>query len=151
VLGKKPPGKPAPILHPPKKDTAGETFTTGTDRTVVLFDSAMDNNASLFIGGKAAGGGVSALPSSAMTIEHELGHVVGDTAKIQDEFNKKFVADKSKLKAVPVTWYAKKDPGKEFFPEAFAIYNGDPAWMKANLPDMFKWFEEFSKGGTPPP
>jgi len=160
VVGKKPPGKPAPILHPPKKDTAGETFTTGTDRTVVLFNSAMDDK-SQFIGDKAASGDVSALPSSAMTIEHELGHVTGDTAvpatkvakasTIQDEFNKKFIAARSKLLAAPVTWYAKKDPGKEFFPEAFAIYNEDPAWMQANLPDMFKWFEEFSKGGTPPP
>jgi hypothetical protein len=151
VVGRARRGKPAPVSYRPDTKLGGETFTTGTDRTVVLFDNMFVNDASLFIGDKASGSSAQPLPLSAMTIEHELGHVIGNSAKIQQAFNAKFVAARSKLKAAPATWYAKSDPGKEFFPEAFAIYNADPSWMLANLPDMHAWLETLSNTGAAPP
>ena len=57
----------------------------------------------------------------------------------------------SRAGAAPVTWYARGHPGHPFFPEALAIYNADPAWMLASLPDLHAWFESLSNTGTAPP
>lgn len=62
----------------------------------------------------------------------------------------KFTNAKSKLNAAPVTWYAKPQPSTEFFPEAFAIYNLDPEWMRINLPDMATWFDTLATSGKTP-
>jgi hypothetical protein len=42
-------------------------------------------------------------------------------------------------------------PVKEFFPEAFSLYNTDPEWMQTNLLDLFDWFEKLSKTSNAPP
>jgi hypothetical protein len=44
-----------------------------------------------------------------------------------------------------VTWYAAANPKDEFFPEAFALYLGDPEWLRGNRPDLFNWFETLSR------
>ena len=132
-----------------KPQVGGTSLKSGADRSVTLFDAMATNDATLFVGGKS-GADVSAAPMSVMTVLHEFGHITGYSANIQGEFHKKFIAAKSKLRTAPLTWYAKSDSG-EFFPEAFAVYNADPQWMKANLGAMFAWFEELSKTGNAPP
>lgn len=150
VLGKPAKGKPAPVHFEPEKKTAGETFTHGTDSTIVLYDSAWQNDAALFSGDRV-GTEVRATPLSAMTALHELGHVTGHSASIQDKFNKRFVDKKAKVHTASVTWYAESGRTKEFFSEAFAIYNQDPEWMRVNIPEMFKWLETLSATGKAPP
>lgn len=49
-------------------------------------------------------------------------------------------------KIKPVTWYAASKPIDEFFPEAFTLYIGDPEWLRANRPDLFRWFETIASG-----
>jgi hypothetical protein len=132
--------------YTPEPKTAGNTAsTTAGDRTVVLYDSWFMNEERLFMGGTG-----NVAPESIETPLHEFGHVVGAQAGIKDAFEKKFTASKAKFKTAPITWYAKSDPGKEFFAEAFALYHADPGWMKANLPDMYDWFEKLSTTGSPP-
>jgi len=139
--------------YTPQPKTMGETArrtttsggTTTVDRTIVLFDRWFMSDATLFIGGTG-----NVAPASMETPLHEFGHVVGAQAGIKDAFEKKFTASKAKLKTAPITWYAKSDPGKEFFAEAFALYHADPEWMKANQPDLYMWFEELAKTGQPP-
>ena len=146
-------GQPPVITYPTEPKTAGFALVTGTERTVALYDSITTNDRALFIGQATAGGDARVAPLSAMSVVHELGHHVGwsGTSKsVRDEFNAKFVAAGAKLKATPVTWYAAAEPSTEFFPEAFAIYNADPEWMRTNLPDMFTWFESLAKTGKAP-
>jgi hypothetical protein len=123
------------------KKRAGITLTKGTDTTIIIFDQASINDETLFIGGR-----LGVLPTTSLTFAHEFGHAVGDQADIQKEFNTFVTAKKIK----PVTEYAGGDPQKEFFPEAFALFNTDPEWMKTNQPDLYKWFEELAKTGKAP-
>jgi len=124
-------------------ERGGNTFEDGSERTVVIYDSASMNDALLFLGGQRK-----VLPASAQTYTHELGHVVAFSSpqvkKAFDEFVKK-------KNIQPVTKYAGTKPAKEFFPEAFSLYNTDPEWMQTNLPDLFDWFEKLSKTGNAPP
>jgi len=79
--------------------------------------------------------------------------MVGDSGvspTVVAAFTAKFANAKSKLNPAPMTRYAASKPVTEFFPEAFAIFNADPEWMRTNLPDMFKWFEQLAKTGTAP-
>jgi hypothetical protein len=100
--------------------------------------------------GDAIGSEVRATPMSVMTALHEMGHAVSATDSVQAAFNTKFVNARAKVHTASVTWYAESDRPGEFFPEAFAIYNQDPEWMRVNLPPMFAWFEEFAKTGKAP-
>lgn len=126
--------------------TTGGKKVTSTQRTIIFFDSMTINDATLFAG---APGRVE--PESVETPIHEFGHAIGEQAGIQGAFNKKFEASKAKLRAAPITAYAGTNPEIEFFPEAFALYNADPTWMKENLREMFDWFQTLSKTGTAPP
>jgi hypothetical protein len=117
------------------------------ERTITLFDQAFVNDRALFAGGSSG-----IMPSSALTVLHEVGHVVGDTlphgtapggADIESEFNQRFAQQ-----VAPITAYAAK-PG-EFFAEAFSIYYGDPEWLRTNLPDMYTWIDTLVRTGAPP-
>ena len=66
---------------------------------------------------------------------------------VKSAFNA-FVAAK---RIKPMTWYAASNPPSELFPEAFALYQSDPEWLKTNWPDLFTWFEKLSATGRPPP
>lgn len=125
----------------PDTATAGLTWQNGSERTIGIFDRAFTNDSLLF-----AGGSQGVRPASTMTYTHELGHALGTQNGIEAAFNK-FVADK---KIKPTTWYAKSKPATESFPEAFAIYQSDPEWMRTNLPDLSAWFDTLSKTGKPP-
>ena len=48
------------------------------------------------------------------------------------------------------TDYARSDMTKEFFEEAFAIFQGDPEWLKTNHHDIWEWFTKLSTTGTTP-
>ena len=122
-------------------DQGGYTWQTGSDRTVVIYDSFTKNVQSLFLGGKE---GVRS--EDVMTIAHELGHVIGSQLGIEAAF-RAFVKSK---KIKPITWYDEINPAIESFPEAFAIYQTDPEWMKTNLPDLYAWFGTLSGTGKPP-
>jgi len=140
-----------------KPETAGvtaaltTTVTTGTstvatvDRTIVLFNRMFEGDAGQFIGDVGT-----VAPASLETPLHEFGHVVGGQAGIKAAFEDMFMKDKAKLKTDPITWYAKKQPGKDFFAEAFALYHADPKWMETNLPQMYAWFQTLSSTGKPP-
>jgi hypothetical protein len=144
----------APTYTPQPKttgDTATLTTTTGgtvtkVDRTIIFFDSWFMSDQQLFIGGTGT-----VAPASIETPLHEFGHVVGEKAGIKDAFEKQFTAAKAVFKTAPITWYAKSDPPKEFFAEAFALFHADPEWMHTNLPHMFDWFQTLSRTGKPPP
>jgi len=122
--------------------TSGETFQTGSEKTIVIFDNVTVNDKRLFVGGK---GGVR--ETAVGTYTHEFGHALGPQNKIEESF-KAFVAKK---KVKPITWYAASKPNTESFPEAFAYYQNDPEWMQSNLPELFAWFETVKKTGSPPP
>jgi hypothetical protein len=152
----KPPAKrgdPPTVSYPTEAKTSGQAFLTGAERTLALYDNMTMGDDALFIGQAVAKADPSVAPLSAMTVAHELGHFVGwsgASTSVRAAFHAKFVAARAKLKTAPMTWYAASEPSTEFFPEAFAIYNADPEWMRTNLPDMFAWFEQLAKTGTPP-
>lgn len=125
----------------PVKERTGITLTKGADITIIIFDQAAVNDETLFLGGR-----LGVLPTTSMTFAHEFGHAIGDQADIQKEFNKFVTARKIN----PVTKYAGSNAPKEFFPEAFALFNTDPEWMKANQPELYNWFAELAKTGKPP-
>ena len=147
-------GGKSTITYPPEPKTAGESFETGAERTVAIYDGITIGSNSLFIGQAVTGGDPRVAPIAAMTVVHELGHHVGwsgGSKTVRDAFNAKFVNSAAKLKKAPVTWYAASSPGSEFFPEAFAIFEADPEWMQQNLPDMFAWLTTLTTTGKPPP
>ena len=125
----------------PDPKTPGITWQKGTEKTIIIFDSAAGNEQSLFAGGAAG-----VRPSSVQTYVHEFGHVLAEQAKLEKPFN-----DFVKKKGIkPITWYAASKPVTESFPEAFALYQTDPEWMQDNLPELFAWFEAVKKTGKPP-
>jgi hypothetical protein len=151
-------GKPAlddkkkPIFEE-RPDLGGltETFwvTSGgkktTSITIIIFGE-FQGDPLQFLGGKEG-----VLPRRTFIYGHELGHVVGDTG-VQKQFNA-FVKKKN---IKPITHYAetggkdKGGPEKEFFPEAFGLFQGDPEWMRTNLPELYAWFDTLVKTGQPP-
>jgi hypothetical protein len=149
ILGKVTRGKRAPDTFVANAETAGETFEHKGVTTILMYGRAWLGDNLLFSGEKV-GSDVRATPLSAMFAIHEMGHALSTTDGAQAAFNKKFVDAKAKVHTASITWYAEKDRPVEFFPEAFAIYNQDPEWMRVNVPAMFLWFEEFAKTGKAP-
>ena len=134
-------GRRTVTIYKPIPKRYGRTLHRNNHTTILFFDFAFKDQNILFTGGLY---GVR-LPS-VRRFAHELGHVVEETAGIKAAFNK-FVKAK---RINPITWYAKSDKTKEFFPEAFALYHTDPEWMKTNLPALYQWFETLSQTGKPP-
>jgi hypothetical protein len=129
-----------------KERTAGVTRgERPSTRTIALFDAATDNPDALFAGGLDPSGKPVAEAGSALPFTHELGHVISFRPGVQKAFDK-MVADKH---IKPITWYAATDPPNELFPEAFALYYADPAWLKANWPDLFDFFDALDKQAPP--
>jgi hypothetical protein len=149
IIGKMKRGKRDPDTFVADAKAAGETFASKGITTILLYDRTWIGENALFSGEKV-GSDVRATPLSAMTAIHEMGHALSATDGVQAAFNKKFVDAKAKVHTASITWYAEKDRPVEFFPEAFAIYNQDPEWMRVNVPAMFLWFEEFAKTGKAP-
>jgi hypothetical protein len=118
---------------------AGVAVLHGHDRLIIIFDSASSN--SFFVGGIGAGGKPEIADDTLMTFAHELGHVVAAGPGVKEGFDGLVRTKKIK----PVTWYAASNAKDEFFPEAFALYAGDPEWLKGNRPDLFRWFETLSR------
>ena len=106
----------------------------------MLFDGFHDNEDVTFMGSTKD----AVLPLSAMTILHEIGHAIDDVTSARAAFNKKFP------KVRGFTAYARHDPTKEAFEEAFAIFHGDPAWLKANHKDVSEWFDALASTGKSP-
>jgi hypothetical protein len=138
-------GKPRHLVHKPRR--GGITLTSGAERTIIVFDAASVNASRLFLGGAGPSGKPSVEIETAMTFEHELGHTVVDLPGVRKAFDA-FV----KAKGIkPVTWYAASNPPKELFPEAFALFQSDPQWLKTNWPKLFGWFDTLSTTGAAPP
>jgi hypothetical protein len=123
---------------------AGLQLSNGSERSVLIFDSTFNGDPTQFLGGAQG-----VLPEPAETFAHELGHAF-DTATVQ----KKFEAFVAKNNIKPFTKYAKDSVAegkpKEFFAEAFALFQVDPEYMKTNYPALHAWFETLSKTGSPP-
>jgi hypothetical protein len=120
----------------------GVTHQDGTERTTILFD-LINSQETLFVG-------TSHIRSrKAMSILHELGHAIrtAGSTDLQKDFNAEFVSAKSKKKLEAPTSYGRSDPGKEFFPEAFALFQLDPEYVRRELPDVAAFFD---KASTPP-
>lgn len=120
-----------------KPSEAGVAHFRGSERMVVIFDSADQNSQSLFIGGLNADGKPEIAIETFKVFAHELGHIVAAMPGVQKDFDGLVKAKKIE----PVTWYAASNPKDEFFPEAFTLFLGDPEWLKINRPDLFRWFE----------
>lgn len=119
---------------------AGIARLHGKDRLIVIFDSAHLNADALFVGGSGVNGRAEIALQLLWAFAHELGHVLAATPGASESFERL-----AKSKAIkPVTWYAASNPRDELLPEAFALYVGDPEWLKSNRPDLFRWFETFS-------
>ncbi|MDF0668203.1 MAG: DUF4157 domain-containing protein [Nitrospira sp.] len=119
----------------------GETFWNGSNKTVVMYDSGMGDNASAFRGGPE---GVNV--PQAMLFTHEFGHIMEPRSGAKRAFDK-FVKDAG---IRPFTHYAEDKPGTEFFAEAFAISQTDPEWLHRNHPSVYQWFETFNHTGKVP-
>lgn len=123
----------------------GWALTTGSSKSVEIFDGGA-TDPTRFIGGPTGPG---ILTSQAETFTHELGHLVGKTS-VQTNFEA-FVA-RNNIK--PFTKYSKESVAegkpKEFFAEAFQMYQMDPQWMLTNYPLLHAWFETLTKTGKPP-
>ena len=123
----------------------GFALTKGTNKTVIIFDTAA-GDPHRFIGGRAGSG---VLPAPAELYTHELGHLVGSSA-VQTKFEA-FVATHN---IQPFTGYSKESVAegkpREFFAEAFQMYQMDPEWMLTNYPLLHAWFETLAKTGKPP-
>jgi len=117
-----------------------------TFSTVTYFDAATANPGARFMGGIGPDGKPATMAGSAMEFAHELGHVVARRDPAVKKAFDKLVAAKA---IKPITWYAASDPSNEFFPEAFALFYGDPEWLKNNRPDLFDFFAALDK--IPPP
>jgi hypothetical protein len=128
-----------------KPDVGGDT-TQGTTRTIRIFDAAMRNIDTLFLGGIDAQGQRSAVAAPTQPIAHEFGHVIARMPGVQKAFDALVRAKGIR----PITWYAATDPPGELFPEAFSLFYLDPAWLKANWPDLFNFFAELDRTGLPP-
>jgi hypothetical protein len=131
-----PPNSKAPNEDP---STFGVTHQDGKERTTILFD-LINNQETLFVG-------TSQIRSrKAMSILHELGHAISKAGStdLQKEFNATFVDSKSKTRLEAPTSFGRSDPGKEFLPEAFALYHLDPEYVRRELPDVAKFFDKAS-------
>jgi hypothetical protein len=120
------------------------TATTGADlqTTVLYFGSLYQNNAALFRGGTAA----RALPDVVMTMLHELGHAISERAGLGAAFH----AWVRLHPQTPPTWYAARAPATELFPEAFALYHTEPAFLLRQDPLLYAWLDELARAGRPP-
>jgi hypothetical protein len=107
-------------------------LSSSSENTVVIFDQALEHADDRFLGGA---NGVR--PIAAMTVTHEFGHVVENATGAKAKFNK-LVKDEG---IQPFTPYTLKDPEKEFFAEAFFLYNTEPEWLKTSQPKVFDFFE----------
>ncbi|MEO8337114.1 MAG: hypothetical protein ABI664_19190, partial [bacterium] len=144
-------GKPAHWQYATIPSTGGQTWArAGGDKTVVVYNNIAVSDQALFAGDRNASGGVDAVSFSAQMVVHEFGHVAAAVASTQAEFQKTFADQSARLHAAPVTRYAAKGVSGEFFAEAFAIYSTDPNWMRENLPEMFRWFEQLATRGKMP-
>jgi Mlc titration factor MtfA (ptsG expression regulator) len=133
---------------------AGHTFTrplpAGTGEqaqrvqsTVVIYDVA--HSANRFIGGYAPDGVLRVYPPVAQVIAHELAHVISRRAPIQQQFERLIES----TGASPFTRYAASNPQTEFFPEAFALYLLDPAWVQANHPQLYDRVQAYARRPRP--
>ena len=126
-------------------DVGGRTYDAF--KTVIIFDSGLNTDASQFFGGHAGSG---VLAEDVQIFTHEFGHVVGGRLAVESKFDA-FVA-KHGIK--PFTKYSTKQVAageqRDFFAEAFLMYQTDPEWMLTNYPLLHAWFETLVKTGKPP-
>lgn len=129
-------GKDGAVIEVP--DRGGNTFTSGSSRTVVVYDGALASaGASIFLGGSG-----DAFAGGSEIFVHELGHVVGGTMA-----KRAFDAYVRARSIKPVTKYSADHPAAEFFAEAFQLYQTDPEWLRSNQPDLLTWFDTFTTTG----
>jgi hypothetical protein len=121
---------------------AGVAVFRGSGRLIVIFDTAHLNSEALFVGGLGADGKPEIAEETFMAFAHELGHLVATMPGAKEAFDGIIRTKNTK----PVTWYAASNPKTEFFAEAFALYLGDPEWLKGNRPELFSWLETLSRG-----
>jgi hypothetical protein len=133
---------------------AGHTFTRPLPRsageqteriqaTVVIYDVAHASHR--FVGGYAPDGVLRVYPAVAEVIAHELAHVISRRAPIQQQFEELI----DSVGAPPFTRYAASNPQSEFFPEAFAIYLLDPAWIETNHPELYARVQAYARHPRP--
>jgi hypothetical protein len=137
--------------YAPRPSQSGLTIWAGSDVTVLIFDRALEADNLLFLGGTRG-----TRPASTLTFAHELGHVVGEargggaTERAFERFVATLPRGTRNALRTRFTWYAASNPGRELFPEAFALFHQDPEWMERNWPEVFAWFTTLSDTGAPP-
>jgi hypothetical protein len=81
-----------------------------------------------------------------MSILHELGHALSEHAGVGPVFR----AWVRRNPQTPPTWYAASAVDTELFPEAFALYHTEPAFLRRHDPGLSAWLDELSRTGIPP-
>jgi hypothetical protein len=132
-----------------RKTTAGGkvgaiTYTTGTARMIVAYDDGINDAGGTLAGVHGAPEGVH--DPHVLLLTHELGHSIESKLGARVAFNK-FVEREN---IQPFTRYAGEDPEKEFFPEAFALYQTDPEWLRRNHWSVYEWLDTLNKTGKVP-
>jgi hypothetical protein len=112
-------------------------------RTTVYFDSIRQSDKLLFRGSTAD----NALPDSAMNMIHELGHDTGYKDNIEAAFTTWRAAHMAQAPAP--TWYAASG-ATEVFPEYYGLFHTDPHFLCGAAPQVYAWFAELARTGTPP-
>lgn len=120
----------------------GMTFTTGAERTVVYLDGMLSTSGQFQFRGDAN----RVNRTDTHIVLHEFGHVVAGKTGAQAAFN----AFVKKEGIAPFTAYAQRHPTKEFFEDAFDMFQSNPSFLAQAHPRLHQWFTLLTTTGKVP-
>ena len=131
----------------PSPNVGGRFFNEIDPPMIIMYDIGLHPRKPLFAGGR---GGINLI--SSRHIVHELGHAIEAKIGAREAFSEltkhKEGSDEAAIR--PFTRYAEKYPEREFFAEAFSIFETDPEWVETNYPDIYAWFVKLAQSGEIP-
>ncbi|HJV68749.1 eCIS core domain-containing protein [Ideonella sp.] len=125
-----------------KQGYGGKTYTNGSARSIVYYDGLLRTGQQFDFRGDAQ----RVNRADTHIVLHEFGHVIAGKTGAQAAFNS-FV---KKEGIAPFTAYAQRHPAKEFFEDAFDMFQNNPSWMLQTHPRLHRWFQLLSTTGQVP-
>jgi hypothetical protein len=125
-----------------KQGYGGKTYTNGSARSIVYYDGLLRTGQQFDFRGDAQ----RVNRADTHIVLHEFGHVIAGKTGAQAAFNS-FV---KKEGIAPFTAYAQRHPAKEFFEDAFDMFQNNPSWMVQTHPRLHRWFQLLSTTGKVP-